>query len=314
LFFPPSIYASDTFELGVTRLGGVSGAAGAIYCWLLAMYGLRGVLFGGKLWRPVLFGLTFALSFLGGFRLMFIGNVFTFGMFFFLEKLYRTRLLLVFVLAGVLGAVAVVPLAPHLPYTVQRALAILPLDISPDARMSAESSTQWRIDLWKALLPMVPPHLLLGKGYAISMEDWQMMGSDVSFRTVDASQQGLALSGDYHSGPLSVIIPFGIWGAMAFLWLLIAVAWAMYCNYRHGDESLRTINTYMWVSCLFFIFRFLFLYGGLSGDMLPLAGMVGFSVALNGGVRRSAPQPVQARPPMVYPAKILPHPRPVFQR
>jgi len=314
LFFPPSIYASDTFELGVTRLGGVSGAAGAIYCWLLAMYGLRGVLFGGKLWRPVLFGLTFALSFLGGFRLMFIGNVFTFGMFFFLEKLYRTRLLLVFVLAGMLGAVAVVPLAPHLPYTAQRALAFLPLDISPEARMSAESSTQWRIDLWKALLPMVPPHLLLGKGYAISMEDWQMMGSDVSFRTVDASQQGLALSGDYHSGPLSVIIPFGIWGAMASLWLLIAVAWAMYCNYRHGDESLRTINTYMWVSCLFFIFRFLFLYGGLSGDMLPLAGMVGFSVALNGGVRRSAPQPVQARPPMVYPAKILPHPRPVFQR
>ena len=117
--------------------------------------------------------------------------------------------------------------------------------------MSADVSTQWRVDMWKALLPQIPPHLLLGKGYAISVEDFQMMGNDTSFHAVDASQEGLALAGDYHSGPLSVIIPFGIWGAMAFLWLLIAVAWAMYCNYRHGDESLRTINTYMWVSCLF---------------------------------------------------------------
>jgi len=137
-----------------------------------------------------------------------------------------------------------------------------------------------------------------------------MMGTDVAFRTVDASQQGLALAGDYHSGPLSVIIPFGIWGAMAFLWLLIAGAWAMYSNYRYGDESLRTINTFLWVSCVLFIFRFFFIFGGLNSDMMVLAGMIGLSVALNGGVRRPAPQPVQAQPPMVYPAKILPHPAP----
>jgi hypothetical protein len=261
-----------------------------------------------------LFALAFALSFLGGFRTMLFGNIFIFSMLFFLERLYRTRLLLVFVLVGTLGAVAIVPLARHLPYTVQRALALLPLDVSPEARMSAEASTQWRIDMWKALLPLIPPHLLLGKGYAISMEDWQMMGTDVAFRTVDASQQGLALAGDYHSGPLSVIIPFGIWGAMAFLWLLIAGAWAMYSNYRYGDESLRTINTFLWVSCVLFIFRFFFIFGGLNSDMMVLAGMIGLSVALNGGVRRPAPQPVQAQPPMVYPAKILPHPRPVFHR
>ena len=72
--------------------------------------------------------------------------------------------------------------------------------------------------MWKALLPQVPPHLLLGKGYAISMEDFEMMGRDVAFRSVDASQQGLALAGDYHNGPLSVVIPFGIWGVIAFLW------------------------------------------------------------------------------------------------
>jgi hypothetical protein len=222
-------------------------------------------------------------------------------------------LLLVFALAGTLGVAAVIPLARHLPFTAQRALAFLPLDISPEARMSADDSTQWRIDMWKALLPQIPPHLLLGKGYAISMEDFQMMGGS-AFHAVDPSQQGLALAGDYHSGPLSVILPFGIWGAIVFLWLLIAIAWVMYCNYRYGDASLRTINAFMWAFILLFIFQFLFLFGALNSELMPLAGMVGFSVALNGGVRRPAPQPVQARPPMVYPAKIPSHPRPAFHR
>jgi hypothetical protein len=311
--FPPSVYNIPSFEVGVTRLGGIASAAVAILWWLLAMYGLRGILFGGKFWRPVLFALTFALAFLGGFRLTFFGNIFIVGMLFFLERLHRTKLLLVFALAGTLGTVAVIPLARHLPFTAQRALAFLPLDISPEARMSADDSTQWRINMWKALLPQIPPHLLLGKGYAISMEDFQFMGYS-AFHAVDESQQSLALSGDYHSGPLSVIIPFGIWGAIVFLWLLIAVAWAMYCNYRYGDESLRTINTFMWAFILLFIFQFLFLFGALNSELMPLAATVGFSLALNGGVRRPAPQPVQARPPMVYPAKIPPHPRTAFHR
>jgi hypothetical protein len=312
--FPPTSVSGDPFEIGLTRLAGVAFAATGVYCWLLAVYGFRGVLFGGKLWRPVLLALTFALTLLGGFRLMLFGNTFIFGMLFFLERLHRTKLLLVFALAATLGAVAVVPLARHLPFTFQRALAVLPLDISPDARQSADDSTQWRIDMWKALLPQIPQHLLLGKGYAISIEDFQMMGRDTGFRVVDASQQGLALASDFHNGPISVILPFGIWGVIVFLWLVIAGTWAMYCNYRHGDESLRTVNTFLWVSCLLYIVRFFFLYGTLSTDMMYLAAMVGLSVAVNGGVRRSAPQPVQARQPVVYPAKILPHPRPVFHR
>jgi len=314
LFFPNTGYSADSFVVGETRLSGVGAAATAFYCWLLAMYGLRGVLFGGKPWRTVLFALTFVISLLGGFRITFFGNVFIVGALFFLERLHRTRLLLVFLLAGMIGTVALVPLAPHLPYTFQRALAILPLDISPEARMSADASANWRFDMWKALLPQIPPHLLLGKGYAISMEDYQMMGRDTAFHTVDASQQGLALAGDYHSGPLSVIIPFGIWGAGAFLWIMYAGAWVTYRNYRYGEQSLRTINAYMWVSCVLFIFRFLFIFGGLNADMMPLAAMIGFSIALNGGVRRPAPQPVQARQPAGYPAKILPHPRPIFHR
>jgi len=106
-------------------------------------------------------------------------------------------------------------------------------------RVEAEGSMDWRINMWKALLPQVPQHLLLGKGYAISQEDWEFMGTDSAFHTTDSAEQGLALSGDYHNGPLSVILPFGIWGVIAFLWFLTAGGWALHRNFRCGDPRLE---------------------------------------------------------------------------
>jgi len=311
---PPNSANGYDFEVGVTRLAGVSGAAGAFIYWLMARYGLRGIFLSNKLWRPVLFVMGTMMIFVGGFRLAIIEYLAIFGLLFFLEGLHRTRALLVFLFAGVLVAVAIVPLASHLPFTFQRSLTFLPLDLSTDARESAKGSSEWRVGLWKAMLPQIPPHLLLGKGYAISMEDVELMGRDSAFHSIDESQQGLAVSSDFHNGPLSVIIPFGIWGVFAFLWFLLAGLRVMYCNFRYGDGSLRTINTFLWVHYLYFALKFLFLYGALASDMLIFASTIGFSIAMNGGMRRPAPQPVKARQPMVHPAKILPRARPAFQR
>jgi hypothetical protein len=317
--FPPSIFSpndvtASPFELGVTRLGGIAGAAAAFAFWLVGRYGLRGIFLSGKLWRPVLFIMASLLIFLGGFRIKILSYLVVLGLLFFLERLYRTRALLVFVMASGLVAAAIVPLAPHLPFTFQRSLAFLPLNLSQESRKSAEDSSQWRIDMWKALLPQAKAHLLLGKGYAISMEDFEFMGRDTAFRTVDPSQQGLALAGDYHNGPLSVVIPFGIWGVIVFLWFTFAGMRVMYCNYRYGDGSLRTINTFFWATYLYVFFRFLFVYGTMTGDVMSLASIIGFSIALNGGVCRPAPKTVPAQQPMVHPAKILPRARPAFQR
>jgi hypothetical protein len=312
--FPPTSASVETIELGVTRLGGVGFAALAFVFWLGARYGLRGIFLSGKLWRPVLFIMGSLMIFLGGFRIAIITYLGIFGSLFFLERLHRTRALLIFVMIGILGISLIIPFSSRLPYTFQRALAFLPLNLSTEARDSAKDSSEWRVNMWKALLPQIPQYLLLGKGYAITMEDFESMGTDTAFRSVDPSGQGLALSGDYHNGPLSVVIPFGIWGVIAFLWLMLASLRVMYCNFRYGDGSLRTINTYLWASYLFLLFRFIFIYGGLSGDMLLFASTIGFSIALNGGVCRPAPQPVQARQPRVHLAKILPRARPAFQR
>jgi hypothetical protein len=185
--------------------------------------------------------------------------------------------------------------------------------LSVVAKEQAKGSSEWRVNMWKALLPQVPSHLLLGKGYAISMEDFQFMGQ-TAFHAMDESQQGLALSSDFHNGPLSVVIPFGIWGVIVFLWFMFASLRVMYCNFRYGDESFRKINTFLWACSIYHSFGFLFIYGALNSDMLVFVSTIGFSIALNGGVCRPAPQPVQSRQPMVHPSKILPRARPAFQR
>lgn len=285
-FFPPSIYTTGEFQLGETRLGGFTSAGIAILYCLMAIYGIRSIFLSRKLWRLFLFAMAFVMIFLGGFRsaILEFGTIFT--LVFFLEKMHRTKLFLVFLFAGSLMAVALIPLASHLPYTFQRSLAFLPLKVDPMARQDAQGTLTWRIEMWKALLPQVPQHLLLGKGFAITPEDYEMMGWNSPFQTVDASQQGLALSHDYHNGPLSVVLPFGIWGVIVFLWFMVASLRVMYCNFRYGDSSFRTINTLLLAYLLFQFASFVFLGGAFADGMMRFIGPLGLSIAINGGVCR----------------------------
>src|SRR5208282_5663998 len=238
-FFPPDPNAFYAFQVGETRLGGVALAGAAIWCFLMARYGIRGIFLSGRLWRPFMFFLPFSLIFLGRFRyqFIFVGLVFTLQ--FFLEGLHRTRLFPIFAWVGIMAMVAIVPLASKLPFTVQRTLAILPLQLDSEARRDAQDSLDWRVNMWKALLPKVPQYLLLGKGMAITPEEYnEMMGTSLGIAagTFDPGQDPMALSYDYHNGPLSVLIPFGLWGGIAVLWFFAAALWVMYRNFRYGDS------------------------------------------------------------------------------
>jgi len=311
-FFPPSMngFMGD-FELGVTRLVGTGAAGFAITSWLLARHGLRGIFVTVNLWRPALFFLGSLMIFLGGFRSAILTLLGYCLLLFFVEGLHRTRALYVGILACLLGAALVVPLADKLPFTFQRALAFLPLQLKADAVLSAQDSSDWRIRMWQSLLPEIPKYFWLGKGYVISQQDFQMMDRDTAFKAFDAGEQGLALAGDYHNGGLSVIIPFGIWGVIAFLWLMAAGFWVAYRNYRYGDPNLRTLNNFLWISYIYLCFRFFVVFGSFSSDMLYFSGLLGLSIALNGGVCRPAPVEKFKTSPALE--RITPLPRRRFQ-
>ena len=287
--FPPNLQAAA--EGGVARFGGLSVAAQAVFFVTLARYGIRGIFMPAVPLRIAILIGCVALGLLGGYRLQLITFAMVFAIQFYLEGLHHTKLLPIFVFAGVFAAALILPLADRLPFPIQRTLSILPIHVSAAARGDAEASSAWRVAMWKAVLPQVPKHLLLGKGYGLTAEDFTAM--TMASRSIDfASDWGAAIAGDYHNGPLSVVLPLGIWGVFAFLWLLIAGGWSLYDNLRYGDPSLRTINALLFAMFLTRTFLFFFVAGSLYSDILAFTGYFGMSVCLNGGVcRRPAPAP-----------------------
>ena len=313
LVFPPDLYAYTASE-STMRFSGVGMMSSAIFSYMLARYGINGIFRAGKLWRVAALILFSTLVLFGGFRSLLFSCALLFLIQFFLEGMHRTRLLPIFAFVTMVAAVVCIPLANRLPDTFQRALSFLPLNINPVVRASAQASLDWRIQMWEAVLPQVPSHLLLGKGYAISQEDYQMMGANTALHSIDPAEQGLALAGDYHSGPLSVILPFGIWGAITFIWFLIAGVWALHHNRLYGDPALQNFNTFLFTAFVAKIIGFVFIFGGLSGDMVNFAGLLGLSICLNGGICRPARQPAATTAVPPAPSPVRPRLQPAFQR
>ncbi|HEY3932795.1 MAG TPA: O-antigen ligase family protein [Verrucomicrobiae bacterium] len=298
--FPPEGYdIARGLDTEAVRFAGVYRAAGYVTMFMLAIYGIRGIFSAGKYWRLVLFCILFPVGLLGGFRTYIV----FFGMFFviqfFLEGLYRTSLLPKFAVAGIVVIIALFPLTPKLPYSVQRTLSVLPLplQIDPAAQKDATASWDWRVKMWQAVLPQVPQYLWLGKGYLISTLDYNfVMGWDASVHSAFAQDEGLALSDDFHNGPLTIIIPLGIWGMIGFLWFLYVAAHVFYANYRYSSPSLQTVNTFLLAYFASKALFFLFLFGSFYDDMFKFTTMLGLSVALNGGVCRPVRKVLVAKP------------------
>jgi hypothetical protein len=200
-------------------------------------------------------------------------------------------MVLVFIFVGIIGLTLLVPFSDKLPYTFQRALTVVPfLRLDPEARLDAEGSKQWRENMWADTWPKVPQYLLLGKGYALHADDFALMGGG-AFQGLgsgqDASQDGLAISMDYHNGPLSTLMPFGIWGAISYLWVSLAGLFIMYRNFRYSEPELQTVNSFLLSIEIQRFLGFFLLFGAYSDDIGGTAKLAGFSIALNWGVQRA---------------------------
>ena len=149
------------------------------------------------------------------------------------------------------------------------------------AKESAKSSTEWRIEMWKLVLPQVPIYLIKGKGYALDPNDLFMaqLSAQHGFGIQAA---GSLVAGDYHNGPLSVLIPFGVFGAGAFIWLLVAGVRLLNHYHQFGDPALQRINTLLLATFVAKAALFVFVFGSLSTDLFIFTGLVGLGISLNG--------------------------------
>jgi hypothetical protein len=300
LFFPvEDISALRNDPVGtaglIMRSGGLTLLGMGVACAMLARYNLRGLFDMHRPFRLLAFLAFVFVGASGGFRSMMVELFLLIAALFCLEGLYRTRALPATITLAVLGGALLMGFAPNLPRSIQRSLAFLPMiPIDPVVKMDAKFSTEWRIQMWREVLPDVPHYLILGKGYSFDPKDLDM--ARMSARAA-ATAEGSEVVGDFHNGPLSVIIPFGIFGVIGFFWFLLAAGRVFYLNYKYGDAALKNANTFLFA---FYIAKFIFfiaIFGSLYVDMAMFAGIAGLSVSLNGGVAQrpaEAPEPTPA--------------------
>lgn len=282
-------------QVEIERLGGIAAACTAVTTTMMALYGIGGIFTMRKPWRSALFLGAFIVSMLGGYRSVLVSMALTFALLFWLEGLFHTGFFPAMIGMGILIAAVLVPFADQLPLSIQRTMSVIPfLHVSQDAEASAKASSDWRLQVWAAVLPDVPHHLLLGKGYSINSQDLAKLGTPTIGGEVG---EGSILAGDYHNGPLSVIMPFGLAGVAAFLWFLGAGIKVLYYNYKYGDPALHRINTYFLAMFIAKIIFFFGVFGSLYSDLALFTGILGMNVSLNGGMRQPVRVPKKRTAP-----------------
>ena len=271
----------------IDRLAGLATACLGIVNAMLARYGIREIFASRHVLRLLLFLALMSISMLGGFRSMVVVFILLFSLLFYLEGLMRSRLLPIFVLILVLVGALLVGFVQQLPLNVQRTLSVLPLPVDPLAKADAQASSDWRINIWKRVIPQIPQYLLLGKGLGFSAKEMQSTiivntGSGLS----ESNDAGTELVSDYHSGPLSIIVPFGLAGSIGFLWFLVASGMALYRNYRFGNPAYLKLNRFLFAYFIMKTIFFFFVFGSLYSDLAMYTGIIGLSISVNGGVAR----------------------------
>ena len=265
---------------GIFRINGLSPVGTSLYCYILARYGIRGTFDFSKPWRFLWLMLAVACCALCGYRSSLILLIITFGVLFYFEGLHKTRWLPTLLAVSLILGLIVLPQADKLPWVVQRSISFLPGKIDPIARENAEASTDWRLDIWKQALPHVPEHLLMGKGY--SMDPNALSQTSTARNWSTQAYDWAYMTGDFHSGPLSVLIPTGIWGTGAFIWFLIAAGSYLLLNHRRSELKLQRFNTFILAFFIAKVIAFCFVFGSFQNDLAGFTGLVGLSLSLNG--------------------------------
>jgi hypothetical protein len=282
--------AAENLVGGFMRIGGLSPASLAAISFLLVRYGLRGIFNLRYPWRAFFFLLSVAAGMFSGFRVTLVVMALLLGLQFLAEGLHKTKFLFVAIFSFVIVSAAVLPFANRLPLAVQRCLTLFPLELDAAAVENARGSMDWRLEMWRALLPDIPKYFWLGKGYALDPKDLYFSQVQIS-RRFDAQYEGSMVAGDYHNGPLTLIIPFGIWGVLAFVAFVIGALRVLWRNYKYGDPEIININRFNLVAFVGHLIFFIAVFGAFYLDIAKFVGIVGLSVAINRGVagRVSAP-------------------------
>jgi hypothetical protein len=300
-FLPSSLVglqvANDLGYSVVNRFSGLGPASIFLLCFVLARWGIKGIFSIKNPWRILLTLTAIAAAFLSGFRSAAATLLALMLVQFVVEGVWRTFWLPVFAGVAILCSIPILVYANRMPASVQRVLSVFPINIDPAVRGEAEASTVWRFEMFHVVWQEVPQYFWLGKGYSIDPTELYLVSEGMRMGILPDYEQSM-VAGDYHDGLLSVLIPFGIFGLIGFVWLLAAGIRVLYYNFRYGDPNLLLINRFLLAYFVTEAVLFFAVFGALSSQLVMFLGIVGLSVSLNGGVCRKPATVRQAAQPL----------------
>jgi len=204
------------------------------------------------------------------------------------------------VVLGACGALAILTLAAvhvaglTLPFTFQRALSFIPfIDWDPNAVADAQTSSQWRFDMWHDAWyrPGIIRNKLLGDGFGFRVEDFramqdQLLSQGIGFLGAPVYEAHLVM-GSFHSGPLSAIRFAGIVGLILFLILMYAAARESARLVQEAENTpYHTWAIFLSLPLIYQVFEYIFVFGAYNAQFPAIIISIGYLRLLDNSIRK----------------------------
>jgi hypothetical protein len=194
------------------------------------------------------------------------------------------------IVAGICLLGALYGFAQFLPVGFQRTLSILPgISVSAVASEDAQGTSDWRIEMWRKMLPMIPKYLLIGRGAGFDLKEAYsayILAGDNATR-----HEFFIATHSYHNGPLWALIDLGGTGAVLLFSFMIAAL------VRYGRRLSWTYSPFMGSAYVVFyailmmsFFFFLSIFGH-HGDVVQMALVAAILEVISGRAKNGSSVP-----------------------
>ena len=213
-------------------------------------------------------------------------SVASIGLIYLVGMAYRGGFISVFIssLTGavLLGILAFVNVTSPLPGNIQRALSPFPGTWEEKYQEAADDSTEWRVEMWKeALFTEYWIHnKVFGDGLGFSRRELLLLeaiktgestGQSGSGSGLTIQQEGMMLSGGYHSGPVQTIRTVGYFGlAMLLLGMIRIAVYSHRQIIRCRGTEWYPVALYIGIPSIVLPIFFVFIVGDFGHDVAAL--------------------------------------------
>jgi hypothetical protein len=248
--------------VGASRLMWLSPIAGALFPLVFALKFRRTPWISGLL-------LLICLGLIGltGFRSRLVGLVMVTAGYGFFKAKDKVQYALLLGGLGLAGWIGIVLISSHLPLGLQRAVSFVPgAHIDYRTAQDAAGSIEWRVEIWKYCLDRAKEYLLIGRGSAFNI--WET-AENVGVWDIQTFSPWFAFqTRSYHSGPLSLLVDYGLPGLLIALWLTVLVikhVWGLARRLAGFDTFESRYALFLCVGLLWRWVAFYLVYGDMSG-------------------------------------------------